>query len=202
MVNMTDSVLIERLVEGFRCLPGVGPKSARRMVYYLLERDRSGGRALADALYKAMDGVGNCRICRTFTESELCGLCANQNRDSSLLCVVETPANVAAIHRGTDYKGRFFVLLGHLSPLDGIGPEHLGIDQLEGHLDDNDIREVILATGSTVEGETTAQYIAEIVRERGILVSRIALGVPLGGDLEFVDSGTLAHALSGRGEYR
>jgi len=199
---MTDSILIERLVAGFRCLPGVGPKSARRMVYHLLERDRDGGRSLADALHKAMDGVGNCRVCRTFTESELCGLCASERRDSSLLCVVETPANVSAIHRGTDYKGKFFVLLGHLSPLDGIGPEHLGIDQLERRLDVGDIREVILATGSTVEGETTAQYIAEIVRERRILVSRIALGVPLGGDLEFVDSGTLTHALNGRGEYR
>nr|VFK07047.1 MAG: DNA replication and repair protein RecR [Candidatus Kentron sp. LPFa]VFK20935.1 MAG: DNA replication and repair protein RecR [Candidatus Kentron sp. LPFa]VFK27790.1 MAG: DNA replication and repair protein RecR [Candidatus Kentron sp. LPFa]VFK68180.1 MAG: DNA replication and repair protein RecR [Candidatus Kentron sp. UNK]VFK73473.1 MAG: DNA replication and repair protein RecR [Candidatus Kentron sp. UNK] len=198
---MTD-ILIERLVAAFRCLPGVGPKSARRMVYHLLERDRNAGRDLADALRKAMDGVGNCRICRTFTESELCGLCASENRDSSLLCVVETPANVAAIHRGTDYKGKFFVLLGHLSPLDGIGPEHLGLDLLERHLDTGDIREVILATGSTVEGETTAQYIAEIVREREIPVSRIALGVPLGGDLEFVDSGTLSHALNGRGEYR
>nr|VFJ71421.1 MAG: DNA replication and repair protein RecR [Candidatus Kentron sp. FW] len=198
---MTDSVLIERLVTALRCLPGVGPKSARRMVYHLLERDRDGGRNLADTLRKAMDGVGNCRVCRTFTESELCALCANENRDSSLLCVVETPANVSAIHRGTDYKGKFFVLLGHLSPLDGIGPEHLGLDQLERRLDTGDIREVILATGSTVEGETTARYIAEIVRERGILVSRIALGVPLGGDLEFVDNGTLAHALNGRGEY-
>nr|VFK41349.1 MAG: recombination protein RecR [Candidatus Kentron sp. TC]VFK45251.1 MAG: DNA replication and repair protein RecR [Candidatus Kentron sp. TC]VFK63595.1 MAG: recombination protein RecR [Candidatus Kentron sp. TC] len=198
---MTD-ILIERLVTAFRCLPGVGPKSARRMVYHLLERDRHAGRHLADALHKAMDGVGNCRICRTFTESELCGLCASDHRDSSLLCVVETPANVAAIHRGTDYKGKFFVLLGHLSPLDGVGPEHLGIDQLEKRLDTGDIREVILATGSTVEGETTAQYIAELVREREIPVSRIALGVPLGGDLEFVDSGTLSHALNGRGEYR
>nr|VFJ61858.1 MAG: DNA replication and repair protein RecR [Candidatus Kentron sp. FW] len=198
---MADSVLIERLVTALRCLPGVGPKSARRMVYHLLERDRDGGRNLADALRKAMDGVGNCRVCRTFTESELCALCANENRDSSLLCIVETPANVSAIHRGTDYKGKFFVLLGHLSPLDGIGPEHLGLDQLERHLDSGNIREVILATGSTVEGETTARYIAELVRERGILVSRIALGVPLGGDLEFVDNGTLAHALNGRGEY-
>nr|VFK39061.1 MAG: DNA replication and repair protein RecR [Candidatus Kentron sp. SD]VFK43939.1 MAG: DNA replication and repair protein RecR [Candidatus Kentron sp. SD]VFK78905.1 MAG: DNA replication and repair protein RecR [Candidatus Kentron sp. SD] len=199
---MTDSTLIERLATAFRCLPGVGPKSARRMVYHLLERDRDAGRRLADALQKAMDGVGNCRICRTFTESDLCELCANENRDSSLLCVVETPANVAAIQRGTDYKGKFFVLLGHLSPLDGVGPEHLGLDRLEKHLDTGNIREVILATGSTVEGETTAQYIAELVRERGIPVSRIALGVPLGGDLEFVDSGTLAHALNSRGDYR
>nr|VFJ89827.1 MAG: DNA replication and repair protein RecR [Candidatus Kentron sp. LFY]VFK15980.1 MAG: DNA replication and repair protein RecR [Candidatus Kentron sp. LFY] len=199
---MSNSVLIEHLVTGFRCLPGVGPKSARRMAYYLLERDRDAGRRLADALQKAMDSVGNCRNCRTFTESELCDLCASENRDSSLLCIVETPADVTAIHRGTDYKGKFFVLLGHLSPLDGIGPEHLGLDRLESRLDAGDIREVILATGSTVEGETTAQYIAEIVREREIPVSRIARGVPLGGDLEFVDSGTLAHALNGRGEYR
>lgn len=199
---MAESILIERLMEAFRCLPGVGPKSAQRMVYYLLGRNRAGGRVLAEALRRTMDDVGNCRLCRTFSESELCALCVDERRDPSLLCVVETPANVSAINRGTDYNGRFFVLLGHLSPLDGVGPEHIGIDQLEGLLNSGEIREVILATGSTAEGETTARYIAEIVRERGILVSRIALGVPLGGELEFVDSGTLSHALTGRGEYR
>ncbi|MBT8420964.1 MAG: recombination mediator RecR [Gammaproteobacteria bacterium] len=199
---MTDNTLIEHLVTSLRCLPGVGPKSAQRMVYHLLGRDRDGGRILANTLRAAMDDIGNCRLCRTFTESELCALCVSESRDPSLLCVVETPANVAAINRGTDYNGRFFVLLGHLSPLDGVGPGHLGIDQLKKRLDTGDIREVILATGSTVERQATAHYIAEFVRERGILVSRIALGVPLGGELEFVDSGTLAHALSGRGEYR
>nr|VFJ63118.1 MAG: recombination protein RecR [Candidatus Kentron sp. FM]VFJ65116.1 MAG: recombination protein RecR [Candidatus Kentron sp. FM]VFK15926.1 MAG: recombination protein RecR [Candidatus Kentron sp. FM] len=198
---LSDNTLIERLAEALRCLPGVGPKSAQRMVYHLLGRDRDGGRNLADALRQAMDKVGNCQLCRTFTESALCPLCASENRDPSLLCIVETPANVAAISRGTDYNGKFFVLLGHLSPLDGIGPGQLGIDRLEQRLDTGEIQEVILATGSTVEGETTAHYIAQIVRERGILVSRIALGVPLGGELEFVDSGTLAHALNGRGTY-
>nr|VFJ86404.1 MAG: DNA replication and repair protein RecR [Candidatus Kentron sp. H]VFJ88277.1 MAG: DNA replication and repair protein RecR [Candidatus Kentron sp. H]VFJ95499.1 MAG: DNA replication and repair protein RecR [Candidatus Kentron sp. H] len=199
---MTDNTLIERLGTALRCLPGVGPKSAQRMVYHLLSRDRDGGRVLADTLRKAMDHIGNCRLCRAFTESELCALCASEHRDPALLCIVETPANVAAIDRGTDYNGKFFVLFGHLSPLDGVGPGHLGMERLERRLDEGGIREVILATGSTVEGETTARYIAELVRERGILVSRIALGVPLGGELEFVDSGTLAHALNGRGEYR
>jgi len=198
---MAESTLIDHLIQSFRCLPGVGPKSAQRMVYYLLERDREGGRALAEALRQTMDGVGNCRLCRTLTESELCDLCADEKRDSSLLCVVETPANVAAIQKSTDYNGKFFVLLGHLSPLDGIGPKDLGIDLLEQRLDSGEIQEVILATGSTVEGETTAHYIAEIARERGISVSRIALGIPLGGDLEFVDGGTLAHAIHGRGKY-
>nr|VFJ49055.1 MAG: DNA replication and repair protein RecR [Candidatus Kentron sp. DK] len=199
---MAESTLIDQLIESLRCLPGVGPKSARRMVYHLLGRDRAGGRRLADTLKTAMDGIGHCRLCRTFTESDLCGLCRDPKRDSSLLCVVETPANVAAIERGAGYNGKFFVLLGRLSPLDGVGPGQLGIDLLEKRLDSGEIREVILATGATVEGEATARYIAEIARERGILVSRIAQGIPLGGELEYIDSSTLAHALSGRGEYR
>lgn len=201
MKVMSGSALIEGLVTALRCLPGVGPKSAQRMAFYLLERDRKGGVRLAAALMEAMDKVGHCRLCRTFTELEVCRICGNDKRDPSLLCVVESPADVAAIEQGTDYRGRFFVLMGNLSPLDGIGPEDLGLDVLAERLGSGEITEVILATNSTVEGEATAHYISEIVRGRGVRATRIALGVPLGGELEFVDSGTLAHALSGRREY-
>jgi recombination protein RecR len=197
---MGGSRLIDALVTALRCLPGVGPKSATRMAYHLLERDREGARSLALALVEAADKVGNCRRCRTLTELEICELCASTRRDPTVLCVVETPSDVAAIGHGTEFQGRFFVLLGHLSPLDGVGPEDIGLDLLAQRLDSGEIQEVILATGSTVEGEATAHYIAEMVRERQIRVSRIALGVPLGGDLEYVDSGTLAHAISGRRE--
>jgi recombination protein RecR len=194
---VTEINAVERLVAALRALPGVGPKSAQRMAYHLLERNRDGGRRLADALREAMDRVGHCGYCRTFSEGELCSTCAHPRRDGSLLCVVESPADVAAIEHGTDYRGRYFVLLGRLSPLDGIGPEALGVDLLAQHLSSSQIREVILATGSTVEGEATAHYVSEMARSRGI-----ARGVPVGGELEYVDSGTLAHAFSGRQEYR
>lgn len=197
---MSQSVLIDRLIAALRCLPGVGPKSAQRMAFHLLERDRKGARELSAMLVESMDRIGHCRECRTLTELEVCQICANPKRDRSLLCVVETPTDVTAIDQSTDYRGGFFVLQGHLSPLDGIGPDDLGLDRLGERLDSNTVREVILATSSTVEGEATAHYIGEMVRERGIRVTRIALGVPLGGELEFVDSGTLAHALSGRRE--
>lgn len=195
---MAGSYLIEDLIVALRCLPGVGPKSAQRMAFHLLERNREGGRQLASALNEAMDKVGRCRACRTLTELEVCRLCASNSRDPAVLCVVETPADVAAIEKGTDYRGRFFVLGGHLSPLDGIGPDDIGLDVLSDRLQREPVTEVILATSSTVEGEATAHYIGELVRARGARPTRIALGVPLGGELEFVDSGTLALALNSR----
>jgi len=195
---MNHSPLIGRLIEAFRVLPGVGPKSAQRMVYHLLERDRGGGRRLAEALLEAMERVGRCADCRTFTEAERCPLCAGGRRDRSILCVVETPADVLAIEQSAGFSGLYFVLMGHLSPLDGIGPAELGLDQLERRLDGGEVGEVILATNPTVEGEATAHYIGELARARHIRASRIAHGVPLGGELEYVDGGTLAHAFAGR----
>lgn len=195
---MSETSIIQQLVAAFRCLPGVGPKSAQRMTFHLLQRDREGGRRLAATLVEAMERVGNCRVCRTLSEREVCATCASASRDAAQLCVVESPADMAAIEHGTGYRGQFFVLMGRLSPLDGIGPEELGMDLLERRLDEGAVAEVILATGSTVEGQATAHYVAELVRARGIRVTRIAQGVPLGGELEFVDSGTLDHAIGER----
>lgn len=195
---MSDGSLIEQLVSALRCLPGVGPKSAQRMAFHLLQRDREGGRRLAAVLDDAMEKVGNCARCRTLSEAEVCAVCASTSRDPTQLLVVESPSDMAAILSGTGYRGNFFVLMGHLSPLDGIGPEELGLDQLERRLGEDEVKEVIVATGSTVEGQVTAHYLSELVRERGIRVSRIAQGVPLGGELEFVDSTTLDHAIGGR----
>ena len=195
---MLFSPLIEQLVEALRCLPGVGPKSAQRMAFHLLERDRQGGLNLSEALRSAMEGVGNCTQCRTLCELELCHVCANPKRDRSQLCIVETPADVLAIELTASYSGTYFVLMGHLSPIDGIGPDEIGIDQLLERVKAEDVKEVILATNPTVEGEATAYYISEHIKELGIVVTRIAHGVPLGGELEYVDGGTLAHALSGR----
>lgn len=192
--------LIGRLVEALRCLPGVGPKSAQRMVYHLLERDREGALRLADALQEAVEKVGHCTSCRTLSETELCPICSSERRDASQLCVVESPSDVAAIESSSAYQGRYFVLMGHLSPLDGIGPEDIGLDLLARRLDGGEIAEVILATNPTVEGEATAHYISEMVHSRGIRVTRIAHGVPLGGELEYVDGGTLSHAFNGRRE--
>jgi recombination protein RecR len=168
------------------------------MAYHLLERDREGGRRLAQALLKAMDEVGQCRDCRTLCESDRCPLCASAKRDTGLLCVVETPADIDAIEQATDFRGRYFVLMGHLSPLDGIGPQQLGLDQLSERFAGGELKEVILATNPTIEGEATAQYISEMAREQGIRTTRIAHGVPVGGELEYIDSGTLSHAFSGR----
>jgi recombination protein RecR len=193
-----DSPLIQRLVEALRCLPGVGPRSAQRMAFHLLERDREGGRRLAAVLAEAMERVGHCRRCRTLSDREVCALCAVPSRDDALLCVVETPAEVLAIEQATGYKGRYFVLGGRLSPLDGIGPRELGLDLLRARLGEGAVRELILATNPTVEGAATAHYIGEMARESGVLVTRIAHGVPLGGELDYVDGGTLAHAFAGR----
>jgi len=195
---MTYSPLIDNLVDAFRCLPGIGPKSAQRMAFHLLERDREGGVSLSQALDAAMGGVGRCKICRTLTEQDVCTLCGDPKRDTSIVCVVETPVDVLALELSGSYTGRYFVLMGHLSPIDGIGPDEIGISDLISRLQENTTREVILATNPTVEGEATAFYITEKVKSLGITVSRIAHGVPLGGELEYVDSGTLAHALSGR----
>jgi recombination protein RecR len=192
--------LIGRLIEALRCLPGVGPKSAQRMAYHLLERDRQGALQLAGVLQEAVEKVGHCSSCRTLSESEICPICRNERRDAGLLCVVESPSDVAAIEQTGVYQGRYFVLMGHLSPLDGIGPEDIGLDLLARRLDSGEINEVILATNPTVEGEATAHYISEMVHARGIRVTRIAHGVPLGGELEYVDGGTLSHAFSGRRE--
>lgn len=195
---MTYSPLIDNLVDAFRCLPGVGPKSAQRMAFHLLERDREGGISLSQALEAAMEGVGRCRTCRTLTEQPICKLCSDPKRDASVVCIVETPADVLALELSGSYTGLYFVLMGHLSPIDGIGPDEIGVSDLINRLQEGATREVILATNPTVEGEATAFYITEKVKALGITVSRIAHGVPLGGELEYVDSGTLAHALSGR----
>lgn len=193
--------LIEELIDSLRCLPGVGAKSAQRMAYHLLERDREGGRRMAHTIERAMARVGHCTSCRTLSETELCRQCANPKRDESLLCIVESPMDVVALEQSASYRGRYFVLMGHLSPLDGIGPKELGLDLLEQRLSRGEVEEVILATNPTVEGEATAHFISEMAHNRGIKTTRIAHGVPLGGELEYVDSGTLGHAIAGRQAY-
>lgn len=198
---MRFSPLLDELIEALRSLPGVGPKSAQRMALHLLQRDREGARRLSRALETAAERVGECRSCRVLTEEPVCALCASDRRNRALLCIVENPADVHALDEATDYSGLFFVLKGRLSPLDGIGPADLGLDALEARFAGGEVREIILATNPTVEGEATAQYIAEMARDHGIGVSRIAHGVPLGGDLEYVDSGTLSHSFAGRREY-
>jgi recombination protein RecR len=195
---MSASPLIRQLMDALRCLPGVGNKTAQRMAYHLLERDRDGGRLLAQVLERAVEEVGRCSDCRTLCESPRCGLCADERRDPTLLCVVESPVDVDVIEQATDFRGRYFVLLGHLSPLDGIGPGQLGLDELAQRFARGELQEVILATNPTVEGEATAQYISDLAREQGVRTTRIAHGVPMGGELEYIDSGTLAHAFSGR----
>ena len=192
------SPLINELIDALRCLPGVGPKSAQRMALHLLERDRAAASQLANSLHKAVDGVHRCQACRTLTEEKLCNICANPKRDQSLLCVVETPADVIAIEQAGNYSGRYFVLLGHLSPIDGIGPVEIGIEQLVQRLSADGVQELILATNTTVEGEATAHYIAEESKRMGVNVSRIAHGVPMGGELEYIDGSTLAHAFISR----
>lgn len=199
---MADTPLLQNLIDALRVLPGVGPKSGQRMALQLLQRDRAGGRRLAEALLQAMDKIGECRECHTLAEQETCQICANPKRDRSVLCVVESPADVLALEQATDFKGLYYVLKGRLSPLDGIGPAELGLDQLETRLQAGEVQEVILATNPTVEGEATAQYVAEMAREQQVKASRIAHGVPLGGELEYVDRGTLARAFSGRYQYQ
>lgn len=189
---------IDELMQALRCLPGVGPKSAQRMTFHLLERNREGGDRLAKALVSALENVRHCQRCRILCESEICIRCQDERRQQDQLCIVEMPSDVLAIEQATQYQGQYFVLSGHLSPLDGIGPEALGIPKLVDWLDEGTIEEVILATNPTVEGEATAHYISELARARQVKVTRLAHGIPLGGELEFIDSGTLSHAFSGR----
>lgn len=195
---MSFSPLVERLMDSLRILPGVGPKTAQRMALHLLERERSGGQRLTEVLGLALEQVGYCQRCRTLTEEDICTLCADPRRDDSLLCVVESPADQLAIEDAGGFRGRYFVLHGHLSPLDGIGPEDVGIEQLEAHIRQSSIEEVVLATNPTVEGEATAHYIAMLLASSGIKLSRLAYGVPMGGELEYVDGGTLSRAFNGR----
>jgi recombination protein RecR len=191
---------LELLVEALRVLPGVGPRSAQRMAFHLLQHDRAGGEQLAAALTQALATVRRCAQCNNFTEEEICALCRSPRRDAALLCVVETPADLAMVEQTLAYSGMYFVLMGRLSPLDGVGPRDIGLDRLQARVADDAVREVILATNFTNEGEATAHYIAEMLRARGVKVSRIARGVPLGGELEYVDAGTISQALLERRE--
>ena len=197
---MQENSLVKELIKSLTCLPGVGPKSAQRMAFHLLERDRQGGQYLSQVLQQAMTEIQHCENCRTLTEQSLCQICQNPGRDESLLCVVESPADVWFIEQATAFKGYYFVLHGHLSPIDGIGPDDLGFELLEQKLADERLREVILATNSTVEGEATAHLISDMARKHHTKASRIAHGVPMGGELEYIDSNTLMHAFDGRRE--
>ena len=195
---MSGSPLLNELIEAFRCLPGVGAKTAQRMAFHVLERDREGARRLAEKLAVAVDRIGNCTRCRTFSETTICALCASRARDAQLLCVVETPADQLAIEQATGFRGHYFVLLGRLSPLDGLGPKELGLDLLAARLAEGEVLELIVATNPTVEGEATAHMLSQIARQADVRATRLAHGVPLGGELEFIDRGTLAHAFGGR----
>ncbi len=195
---MSYSPLLMRLIDTLRCMPGVGRKSAQRIAFHLLERDREGAGHLANALNDAVSGIGHCERCRMYTENPLCNICSAPGRDESLLCVVESPADVMAVEDATGYRGQYFVLMGHLSPLDGIGPDELGVSVLDERLKGGAVEELIIATNPTVEGDATAHFLAEIAARHEVPASRIAHGVPLGGELEYVDGGTLSHAFFGR----
>ena len=192
--------LLEQLIESLRVLPGVGQKTAQRMAYHLLEREREGGKHLSAILAQSLERIGHCAQCRDFTESELCAICASGSRDRHLLCCVESPADRLAIEQATGYRGVYFILQGRLSPLDGIGPRELGLDKLGERLQQGEVSELIIATNPTVEGEATAHYLAQLARQHGVTPSRLAHGVPLGGELEYVDRGTLSHAFGSRSE--
>ncbi len=195
---MSSAPLLDQLIEALRCLPGVGGKSAQRMAFQLLERDRERGLKLADALRAAMERIGRCTRCRNFSENPLCAVCGNSSRDSHTLCVVESPTDLAAVEQATGYRGQYFVLMGHLSPLDGIGPDELGLPQLSARLAEGEVEELIIATNPTVEGEATAHYLSQLAQAGGVRATRLAHGVPLGGELEYVDRSTLAHAFGSR----
>ena len=194
------SPLLEQLIEAFRVLPGVGQKTAQRMAYHVLERGRDGGLRLSQALAAAVEQVGHCEQCRDFSETAICALCASPSRDRQTLCAVESPADRLAVESATGYRGLYYVLQGRLSPLDGIGPRELGLESLDARLAQGEVRELIIATNSTVEGEATAHYLAQLARRHGVRPSRLAQGLPLGGELEYVDRGTLSHAFGSRSE--
>lgn len=198
---MQPSPLLAELINALQFLPGIGPKSAQRIAFHLLDQQRDKARRLAEVLTQAAEKIGNCSVCRTFCESDICALCSSSSRDAELVCVVENPLDVAAIEQAADYRGRYFVLMGRLSPIDGVTPASIGIPVLEQRLRGGAIREMIVATGTTMEGEATAHYLREIARECGVRATRIAHGVPLGGELEFVDSSTLSRALATRHDY-
>jgi len=191
---MAFSPLVETLMSALRCLPGVGPKSAQRMAIELLERGRDNGKQLADALNKAMDQVGHCLKCRTFSETDVCHLCSHPKRDTHTLCIVESPADIFALEQTGHFRGLYFVLMGLLSPLDGIGPDNIGIDLLRERFEQGTVKEIILATNPTVEGEATAHFISTLAKQHGISATRLAYGIPIGGELDLVDPNTLAHA--------
>jgi recombination protein RecR len=195
---MSFSPLLVQLIDALRCMPGVGKKSAQRIAFHLLERDREGASQLSTALARAVQGIGHCKRCRMLSEHELCSICSASGRDEEQLCIVESPADVMAIEDATGFRGHYFVLMGHLSPLDGIGPQELGLTTLEQRLAEGGINEMIIATNPTVEGDATAHYLADLAERHNVQASRIAHGVPLGGELEYVDGGTLSHAFYGR----
>ena len=195
---MSFSPLLVQLIDALRCMPGVGKKSAQRIAFHLLERDRDGASHLSTALAQAVQGIGHCKRCRMLSEHELCSICSASGRDEEQLCIVESPADVMAIEDATGFRGHYFVLMGHLSPLDGIGPQELGLTSLEQRLAEGGISEMIIATNPTVEGDATAHYLADLAERHNVQASRIAHGVPLGGELEYVDGGTLSHAFYGR----
>ena len=193
------SPLVDGLIEAMQCLPGVGPKSAQRMALHLLERNRDGGVMLAEIMAKAIEGVGKCKKCRIFTESEFCSICSSEKRDKSYICVVESVSDVFAIEQSNQFNGNYFILHGHLSPIDDIGPEELALEKLFSRARRNETEEIILATNSTLEGETTSHYIYDNLKDNtNLKITKLARGVPLGGELEYVDRGTIMHAFSGR----
>ncbi len=198
---MSDTSLLNELIEALKCLPSVGARTAQRMAFHLLEHNRESALKLADILQLAMTNIGHCDRCRTFTEDDICRICKSENRQQDALCVVENPSDVLALEQATIYRGYYFVLMGKLSPLDGIGPKELGLDLLEDRLAEGQIKELILATNPTVEGEVTAHFISELAKTYHVNTTRIAHGVPVGGELDYVDSGTLSHAFSGRRSY-
>ena len=197
----SESSLLNELVSALKCLPSVGARTAQRMAFHLLEHDREKGLQLATAMQNAIENIGHCKSCRTLTEHDICRICADKSRQLSTLCVVENPSDVLAVEQATAYRGYYFVLMGKLSPLDGIGPDELGLDILEARLEAEAIEELILATNPTVEGEVTAHYISQLAGKYNVKTTRIAHGVPVGGELDYVDSGTLSHAFDGRRNY-
>ena len=198
MIMKNENSLLAQLIESFKILPGIGEKSAQRMAFYLLEKNREGGAKLAKLISSSMEQIRNCVSCRTLTEEKVCDICSSEKREKSLLCVVENPTDIIAIESSGSFKGKYFVLMGRLSPIDGITPEDLGIPMLIDRIDESEVKEIIIATSPTVEGDATSFYIRDQIKDESIIVSRIAYGVPMGGELEYVDNTTLSRAIQGR----